>query len=118
MKKIIFSDEKIFTTEEYHNPQNVRVYAESRGELTDDQIQVTRSHHPASVMVFGGVSWWGKTKLVFVPKGVKISSQNYITDILKPVIKPLGTLQWTRLDLSAGLGASTHSQEDDRMVEE
>ncbi|PIO67302.1 hypothetical protein TELCIR_10951, partial [Teladorsagia circumcincta] len=64
--KILFTDEKLFTVEQVVNKQNDRVYAVSNPYAT-----VSRSSHPASVMVFAGITADGKTPLWFVPEGVK-----------------------------------------------
>ncbi|WKX94524.1 hypothetical protein Q1695_011645 [Nippostrongylus brasiliensis] len=91
---ILFTDEKLFTVEEVLNRQNHRVYAKS-----NPHVAVSRSSHPASVMVFAGVTADGKTPLWFVPKGVKVNSQNYL-DLLKEDLLPwarshFGSRSWT-----------------------
>lgn len=88
-KRILFTDEKIFTVEAKFNKQNDRVYATSVKAIPKKIQKVNRAHHPASVMVWMGVSWMGKTKLHFVPQGVKVRAQNYMQDILKPIVEPL-----------------------------
>ena len=57
-------------------------------------------------MVWLGISWEGKTKLVFVPEGVKVRAKEYLNNILEPVVKPLGQSlfhgqQWTFIQDSA-----------------
>lgn len=52
-RKIMFSDEKIFTIEEKYNRQNDKVYARSSQEAKDKIGRVERGHHPSSIMV-----WW------------------------------------------------------------
>src|SRR5277367_842488 len=42
-------------------------------------------------MVWCGISWQGKTKLHFVPQGVKVKAKNYLEDVLELVVKPLNT---------------------------
>jgi inhibitor of nuclear factor kappa-B kinase subunit alpha len=86
---ILFTDEKTFTVEEHFNVQNDRIYAKSREEIPEPAKRVLRSHHPASVMVWAGVSSQGLTKLHFVNPGVKVRTKNYLKDILEPAAKPL-----------------------------
>lgn len=90
-KKILFTDEKIFTVEEKFNRQNNKVYAKSSREVPATARNVQRAHHPASVMVWWGVSYEGVTPLHFCQQGVKVKAQNYQNDILETVVKPLST---------------------------
>ena len=90
-RKILFTDEKIFTTEEKFNAQNDRIYAKSKSDIPIASRKSKRSHHPGSVMVWIGVSWTGKSQLFFVPQGVKVQAKNYLESNLKPIVKPLGT---------------------------
>ncbi|KAL1446800.1 hypothetical protein WDU94_010885 [Cyamophila willieti] len=88
-KKILFTDEKFFNIEEKFNRQNDRVYARSSLEAAEKVPRVERGHHPASVMVWWGVSYEGVTQLHFCEQGVKTKAANYQSDILEPVVKPL-----------------------------
>lgn len=88
-KNILFTDEKIFTVEEKFNRQNNKVYARSSKDVQPSVRNVQRTHHPASVMVWWGVSYEGVTSLHFCQQGVKVKAQNYQTDILEAVVKPL-----------------------------
>lgn len=88
-RRILFTDEKIFTVEEKYNRQNDRVYAHSSQEASQKVARVERGHHPASVMVWWGVSYEGVTELHFCQNGVKTKAANYQSDILVPVVKPL-----------------------------
>lgn len=88
-QKILFTDEKIFTVEESYNKQNDKVYARSSKEASAIIGKVQRGHHPASVMVWWGVSYEGVTKLHFCPKGVKTSAKVYQEDVLNSLVKPL-----------------------------
>jgi inhibitor of nuclear factor kappa-B kinase subunit alpha len=90
VEKIIFSDEKMFNVEMSWNAQNNRIYATQRSDIPISAQIRQRTSHPASVMVWAGVSMNGKTDLVFVDKGIKIKSQNYIDDILEPHLIPCG----------------------------
>ena len=86
--EILFSGEKIFTVETTHNHQNNRIWSK-KPPLSDEII--TRSLHPSSVMVWGGICSTGKTPLVFVDLGVKINKNYYLHKILQGVLKP-----WTK----------------------
>lgn len=88
-KKILFTDEKIFTVEEKFNKQNDRVYARSSQDASELVPRVQKGHHPASVMVWWGVSYNGVTDLYFCEKGVKTAARNYQRNILEAVVKPL-----------------------------
>lgn len=88
-RRILFTDEKIFTVEESFNKQNDRVYARSSREASELIPRVERGHHPASVMVWWGVSYDGVTDLHFCEKGVKTSAKVYQTTVLEDVVKPL-----------------------------
>lgn len=94
---ILFTDEKVFTLEEKFNKQNVRILSPN---VSAAQRLVGTSSHPASVMVWAGITASGKTPLVFVDKGVKINQENYREEILKAVVEPwaqahFGQEQWT-----------------------
>lgn len=90
-RKIMFTDEKIFTVEESFNKQNDRVYAQSSLQANELVPRVQRGHHPASVMVWWGVAYDGVTKLHFCEKGVKTSAKVYQSDVLEKVVKPLNS---------------------------
>lgn len=88
-KKILFTDEKIFTVQEKFNRQNDRVYARSSLEASQAIPRVERGHHPASVMVWWGVAYDGTLDLHFCEKGVKTSAKVYQQTVLKRIVKPL-----------------------------
>ncbi len=54
--RILFTDEKIFNTEEKFNHQNDRVYVKSCFEVKDKIPRVQRDYHHPLVMVCWGVS--------------------------------------------------------------
>ena len=83
-RKILFTDEKIFTVQEKFNKQNDRVY-----EASELIPRVEKGHHPASVMVWWGVSYDGVTDLHFCEQGVKTSAKVYQKTVLEAVVKPL-----------------------------
>lgn len=90
-KKILFTDEKIFSIEEKFNKQNDRIYAKSYREAKSKVPRVQRGHHPLSVMVWWGVSYDGVTKIHFCEKGVKTGAKVYEESVLESVVKPLNS---------------------------
>ncbi|KAI6656176.1 hypothetical protein LOD99_1509 [Oopsacas minuta] len=89
IKKIAFSDEKIFTIEEALNPQNDRIISHKSSTIDPDLKYVPRVQKPLSVMVWAGISAVGRTPLIFGPAGVKINSTTYRDLILEPIVKNL-----------------------------
>ncbi|VDO24928.1 unnamed protein product [Haemonchus placei] len=77
----LFTEEKLFTVEQVINKQNDHVYVVSNPHAT-----AGRSSHPASVMVFAGITAC-KTPPWFVPDGTKEDRQNCL-DILKDKLLP------------------------------
>ncbi len=56
-KKILFTDEKMFTIEQKLNLQNDRAYARSSFEALKKILRIQRAYHPAYIMVQWGVLW-------------------------------------------------------------
>jgi transposase len=88
-RKILFTDEKIFTIKQHSNKQNDRIYAQSSKEASQLVDRVQRGHYPTSVMVWWGVSYEAVTEPYFCEKGIKTSAQVYQDTILEKVVKPL-----------------------------
>ena len=85
---ILFSDEKIFTVAQSVNKQNDRVYATNIEEANEKGRIIGRRQSDQSVMVWLGICEDGKTELVFIPAGVKINTDIYVTSILEKVVEP------------------------------
>ncbi|KAK0403014.1 hypothetical protein QR680_016669 [Steinernema hermaphroditum] len=85
LQRILFTDEKIFTVQPYPNSQNQR---ELLPKGSPRVVKRDNVHFPQSVMVWGGISGLGKTKLVFVPKGAKINADTYRELILEGAVIP------------------------------
>jgi len=85
LQRILFTDEKIFTVEPYRNSQNQRELLQQGSPRV---VKAENVHFPKSVMVWGGISGLGKTKLAFVPKGVKINAETYRELILEGAVLP------------------------------
>jgi hypothetical protein len=97
---IVFTDESLFNVEAFLNHQNDRILSRNISDANMKGRIASRSGHPQSVMVFGGITSDGKTPLVFVDSGVKINSQNYLNDVLIKEVLPwsqshFGTKPWT-----------------------
>lgn len=88
-QKICFSDEKLFQLEEFHNPQNKRVYALRIEDIPEEIRTVQRSQKCGGVMVWAAVSYEGLSPLVVLDEGVRINQQVYREKILEPYVKPL-----------------------------
>lgn len=86
--EIIFSDEKLFVLEEQYNAQNDRIYAVSMDSIPATERAVERYQNAASVMVWGAISKRGKLPLLFVEKGVKITKEYYLENVLKNHLLP------------------------------
>ncbi|KIH49284.1 hypothetical protein ANCDUO_20642 [Ancylostoma duodenale] len=99
-RSILFTDESVFTVEQFVKFQNDRVVAKSLEALEITAKTILRSGHPKSVMVFGRITANGKIPLIFVGVGIKINNEYYLGHILKKIILPwacshFGTEQWT-----------------------
>ena len=90
LSNIIFSNEKLFTVEAAFNHQNDRILAQSAEAIPTNARKIRRTQKPASLMVWAAVSSLGKSPLIFVPSGVKINKDHYISHILES-----GLLPWT-----------------------
>ncbi len=91
LKNVVFTDEKIFTVETFQNRHNDKVLARDISKVPTNQKTVFRIQHPASVMVWAGITAEGKAPLVFVPPGVKVNAQFYIKSVLEEAVLP-----WSR----------------------
>ena len=72
-KNIMFTDEKIFNLRNAPNIQNERVYVDpkdrknlSNGEGDMTLLQRTKERHESQVMVSGGISYFGVTRLILI----------------------------------------------------
>ena len=85
LAKVLFTDEKIFTVQPYHNSQNHRQLLRKKGLAAK---LVERSLFPRSVMVWAGICANGRTPLVFIDRNVKINAAVYQNDILSAYVHP------------------------------
>ena len=102
LPNLMFSDEKKFDVEQCVNYQNDRVWGRN---ASVEGRRVSRRQNPTSVMVWAAVTATGRSPLVFVPLGVKLNSQRYISDILEGELLP-----WARSSLREYLGPSSKTR--------
>jgi hypothetical protein len=90
VRRIWFTDEKVFTVSTPVNSQNNRVYsmAEKKALVEPGRLLMERSHFSKSIMVSVGVSKMGKTGIVFVEPGAKINSVYYCNELLDQGLFP------------------------------
>ena len=82
----LFTDEKKYDVQHCLNHQNNRIW--SRDGSVEGR-RVIRHQNLLSVMVWAAITATGKSPLVFVPSGVKLNSQRYISDTLEAELLPL-----------------------------
>lgn len=100
LPNIVFSDEKIFTIEQFVNSQNDRVYLRDRSYENLSHRLATRRQHPPQIMVWAAVTADGRSPIVFIEPGVKVNAQYYRESILEVALKPwadkhFGGRPWT-----------------------
>ena len=80
---ILWTDEKLFTIQAIHNPQNDHIWMKNKESVPVELQSSFRRQKPASVMVWVGVTSNGlKTLLIFVKDGIKVNQHIYL-DMLK-----------------------------------
>ena len=72
-------------------PKISRVYSITRKDIPERFRHVERSQFPKTVMVWGGISVWEKTRLVFIQEGIKINSEVYLKVILERHVKQISS---------------------------
>jgi transposase len=81
---ILFTDEKYFVIEQAHNHQNDRRW--TRRPPSKATRAVMRAVKPKGVMVWLGVMFGDRTRLIFVPKGVKVNGEVYVEMLERDVL--------------------------------
>lgn len=84
-RKILFTDESLFTIEQLYNKQNDRILAPNVQAANSGGRIVSRRAHPLSTMVWAGISAHKKTPLVFIASNVKINKDVYRQQVLEPL---------------------------------
>lgn len=100
LPNIVFSDEKIFTIQQFVNKQNDRVWLKGKSTDNLEQRLATRKQAPASVMVWAAVTAEGRSPLVFIDQGVKVDQKVYRRKVLSQSLMPwarkkFGNSPWT-----------------------
>ena len=85
-RKVIFSDETIFTVEAKVNSQNDRVLAKKAKDILENLKNIYHRQKPVFVMIWAAVSKTWKSPLIFVKPGTKINTECYIKEILSPAL--------------------------------
>ena len=90
LDQIVYSDEKFFSVQEKYNSQNVRVYAVSIEDISEDTKTVDRFQSEDKAMIWCGMSKKGKFSLHFVEPKTKVNANyyNYKRHILTEIVKP------------------------------
>ena len=82
---LVFTDEKRFDVQQCLNHQNDRVW--SRDGSVEGR-RVSQHQNPLSVMVWAAITATARSPLIFVPSGVKLNRQHYISDNLEAELLP------------------------------
>ena len=87
---ILFSDEKYFSVDQVSNSRTDRFITNLRLEDVPDHVRaVQKAKHPAQIMMFGLVASNGlKMPPVFMAKGMRMGSKEYLEEVLIPHVKP------------------------------
>lgn len=83
--KVIFSDESPFELDSNPNHQNDRIWAHSPAEVPNHE----RNKFPGKLMVWGGMTAKGLTKLHVVPNQTSVNAEYYHGVILKDYLLPV-----------------------------
>jgi hypothetical protein len=95
LKRLMFTDEKIFTRNGYFNPKNDVVWADDRSDANERGGLHSTEKYPVSIMVGLGVTWNGPTRPFFFKKTNasmdKLTMTNCYHFIKRKVMNYLGT---------------------------
>ena len=107
---ILWTDEKLFTIQMIHNPQNDRIWTKNKESVPVELRTFFRRQKPASVMVWAGVTLNDlKTPLIFVKDGVKVNQHVYL-DMLKNRVLPwINSLPGNQAETLQQDGATAHT---------
>lgn len=82
LKRMMFTDEKIFTRNGYFNPKNDVVWADDRSDANDRGGLYSTEKYPVSTMIALGATWNGLTRPFFFQKGERLNGQSYHDQLL------------------------------------
>jgi len=91
----IFTDEKYFGLSERSNSKNDVIWADN----PDDVPNVATPKHDGKVMVWGGITSKGLTKLIVFDQNEKIDSQKYLEKVLIPTFQDIKSRKKVTNDL-------------------
>ena len=87
---VVWADEKLFSVQAVHNPQNDRIYAVNKSGIHLNDRLMFRRQKPASVMVWTGVTFTGeKNPLIFIEEEVKVNQHVYLHGLVEEQIDSL-----------------------------
>lgn len=118
VQDIVFTDESVFPLSGYHNSQNMRVYAEKKGDLDQSQLLKEKQQFPRSVMVWAGVSARGKLPVIICEEGCKVNAKNYQEEILKKMVPKANRLHKGKWVLQQDSAPSHRSSSTQRYLKE
>jgi hypothetical protein len=78
-RKMMWTDEKIYTLNGYYNPQNDVIWADDRESANDEGGFHEEKKYPEAVMVAMGITWNGLTKPYFFKKGFRLNTKRYVS---------------------------------------
>jgi|HubBroStandDraft_2_1064218.scaffolds.fasta_scaffold74716_1 transposase len=88
IKRVFFTDEKIFYVNPPVNTQNDRVWsAERKRDIDAQRLLVQRAKFSAHVMVSAGICFTGIGRLHFVAEKAKINAEYYVNSLLPKLIE-------------------------------
>jgi inhibitor of nuclear factor kappa-B kinase subunit alpha len=88
VRRILFSDEKIFTVEAKKNAHNNKFYAINSISLPASKRIVKKRQFPEKLMVWLGASYHGLTPVHFVEEKAKVNQHYYLHSVLEPLVLP------------------------------
>lgn len=82
---VLFTDESRFC--QYASDRRIPVYRRDGERYSQCNIRPSRNFGGGSIMVWGGISFWGRTELVVLERGT-VTADRYIRDILAEHVVP------------------------------
>ena len=74
----MFTDEKIFTTNGYFNPQNNIAWTDDRQSANEEGGVFEEEKYPTNLMIAMGVTWNGLTKPFLFKQKERSNAEKYI----------------------------------------
>lgn len=109
VKRMMFTDEKVFTKNGFINPKNDVVWADDRSDANEHGGIHQSEKYPVSVMVGLGATWNGITRPYFFAKGERLNGDMYCEHLL-PFYKKEGDLLFGHTNWGFQQdGASSHT---------